>query len=312
MLRAIERLFVTWRFAVFSLTVLLGFAALLAGLWFVPPATDGLGAFAREFRVWCFGVEGTSERASWQMAAATAFELLSLSAIIAWVWSRQLKAQWLEAKRAFAPWVLAAGVVVLALAGTLFAMGAPASTELAFPARELRTSIAAPRIELTNHEGQPVSLAALEGRVVVVTAVYATCGTACPRILGQVKRVMAKLTPEQRAAVTVLGVSLDPEHDTPEMLSNMASGQKVKAPDYQLLTGAPEVVNATLDAMQVSRTRDPATGKIDHQNLFLLIDRRQRVAYRFTLGDVQERWMVEALQTLLREPGERLTLGSNQ
>jgi protein SCO1/2 len=305
MLRAVEKLFSTWRFAVFSVTVLLGFSALLTALWFIPPAPDGLGAFAREFRVWCFGAESTAEGASWQMLVATAFELLSLSALITWVWSRQLRAQWVESKRAFVPWVLSAGV---ALAGTLFALGAPQPGELAFPARELRTASAAPQIELTNQDGQPVSLSALQGRVVVVTAVYATCGLACPRILGQVKRAMAKLSPEQRAEVTVLGVTLDPEHDTVEMLTNMARGQKVEAPQYQLLTGAPEVVNRTLDAMQVSRTRDPATGRIDHQNLFLLIDRQQRVAYRFTLGDVQERWMVEALQTLLREPGSAATV----
>lgn len=303
MLRAIERLFVTWRFAVFSVTVLLGFSFLLGALWFVPPATEGLGAFAREFRVWCFGAEGTSDEASWQMAVATAFELLSLSAIIGWVWWKQIRAQWAEQRRAFVPWVLAAGVVVLGLGGALFLLGAPESGELAFPARELRTSVAAPEIELTNQDGQPVSLRALEGRVVVVTAVYASCGTACPRILGQVKRVMGKLSEEQRAAVTVLGVTLNPAQDTPEMLTVMAKGQKVKAPEYQLLTGSVEDVNRTLDAMQVTRTVDPQTGIIDHQNLFLMIDRQQKVAYRFTLGDVQERWMVEALQTLLREPG---------
>jgi len=303
MLRAVERLFVTWRFAVFAVTVLLGFSALLGALFFVPPAPEGLGAFAREFRVWCFGAESTSDEASWQMAFATAFELLSLSAIITWVWSRQLRTQWAESKRAFLPWVGAAGVVVAVLAVVLFAVGAPKSGELAFPARELRTEIAAPKIELTNQDGEPVSLSALEGRVVVVTAVYASCGTACPKILGQVKRVMAKLTDEQRAGVTVLGVTLDPEHDTAELLTLMAKGQKVKTPQYQLLTGTPEVVNRTLDAMQVSRSRNPQTGIIDHQNVYLMIDRQQRVAYRFTLGDIQERWMVEALQTLLREPG---------
>lgn len=303
MLRAVERLFVTWRFAVFSVTVLLGFSALLGALFFVPPAPDGLGAFAREFRVWCFGTEGTSESASWQMAVATAFELLSLSAIITWVWSRQLRAQWVESKRAFIPWLASAGVVVVVLGAVLFAVGAPTPGELAFPARELRTQVAAPELALTNQDGQPVSLRELEGRVVVVTAVYASCGTACPKILGQVKRVMGKLSEEQRAGVTVLGVTLDPEHDSPEMLTMMAKGQKVMAPQYQLLTGTPELVNRALDAMQVARSRNPTTGMIDHQNLYLMIDRQQRVAYRFTLGDVQERWMVEALQTLLREPG---------
>lgn len=306
MLGAVERLFVTWRFAVFSVTVLVGFSALLCALWWVPPAPEGLGAFASEFRVWCLGVEGTAEGASTQMLLGTFFELLSLAAVIGLVWWKQVRAQWATAPRAFAPWVLSAGLVVLGLAVGLRVLGSAPAGEVAFPARELRTSFAAPTIELIDQAGQPVSLRGLEGRVVLVTAVYATCGLACPRILGQVKRVVERLSPEQQAEVTVLGVTLDPSHDTPQVLSQMAEAQKVSAPQYHLLTGAPAVVNQALDALQVSRKTDPETGRIDHANLFLLVDRQQRLAYRFTLGEVQERWTVEAIQTLLREPGGSL------
>ncbi|MNC96767.1 hypothetical protein D3C83_142260 [compost metagenome] len=60
-------------------------------------------------------------------------------------------------------------------------------------------------------------------------------------------------------------------------------------------------MESTLDALGVARTRDPETGVIDHANLFVLVDRDGRVAYRFTLGERQERWLVQALRLLLAE-----------
>jgi protein SCO1/2 len=47
--------------------------------------------------------------------------------------------------------------------------------------------------------------------------------------------------------------------------------------------------------------RDTDTGLIDHANLFILIDREGRVAYRFTLGERQQDWLGNALRLLLGE-----------
>ena len=60
-------------------------------------------------------------------------------------------------------------------------------------------------------------------------------------------------------------------------------------------------VESTLDRMQMARERDPETGVINHANLFLLIDREGRLAYRLGLGERQQRWLVSALRVLLRE-----------
>ena len=44
----------------------------------------------------------------------------------------------------------------------------------------------------------------------------------------------------------------------------------------------------SLDRMQMARDRDPETGVINHANLFLLIDRDGRLAYRLGLGERQQ------------------------
>jgi cytochrome oxidase Cu insertion factor (SCO1/SenC/PrrC family) len=120
--------------------------------------------------------------------------------------------------------------------------------------------------------------------------------------MAQAKAAVAALTQEQRRDLTIVGITLDPENDTTERLADMAQGQEVTAPLFNFVTGEPAKVERVLDLLAVQRQRDPETGVIDHSNLFILVDRLGRVAYRLTLGKQQQRWLISALQVLLAEP----------
>lgn len=117
----------------------------------------------------------------------------------------------------------------------------------------------------------------------------------------QAKAAVAALTEDEQAQVSVVGISLDAEHDTPQRLAAMAAGQAVTAPRFRLGTGEPRLVEAVLDRLDVSRKRDPSTGVIDHANLFFVVDRRGRIAYRLTLGERQQQWLAAALRRLVAE-----------
>jgi protein SCO1/2 len=153
-----------------------------------------------------------------------------------------------------------------------------------------------------NQAGEPVDLSRLRGKVVMLTAVYASCPHTCPVILAQAKRVIGELTDEERADLRLVGVTMDPAHDSPEVLADLAGRHGMERPVYNLVTGEPAEVERILDEMGIARTRDPETGVIEHANLFLLLDREGKIAYRLTLGDRQERWLASALRVLLREP----------
>ncbi len=94
---------------------------------------------------------------------------------------------------------------------------------------------------------------------------------------------------------------MDPETDSPEVLAQLAKNHGMDAPLFRLVTGEPAEVERVLDRMEIARQRDPETGVISHANLYLLIDRQGRVAYRLGLGERQQRWLVSALRVLLRE-----------
>lgn len=290
-------------FPVFALALLFCWEIFLLTVLLLPARPEGFSAFAADFRVWCLGYDPATGHIEWAYVMAMMLPPLLVGAFIALFWWDPLR----EARRrprfvAFHASV-AASLVLAASASFALAGGRAPTGELPFPAEALRTAYQPPEIVLTNQLGEPVDLASMRGKVVVLTAVYASCGHTCPLLLTQAKAAVAELAPEQRSDLRLLAVTLDPEHDSPDVLGRLAQGFGLEAPLYQLLTGPPHEVEDVLDRMQVARTRDPDTGVIDHANLFLLIDREGRLAYRLGLGERQQRWLTSALRVLLDEQG---------
>lgn len=303
-LRALHVFMSSWRFPVTVLTVLVLASLASLAMLFVPAGDEGLAAFATEFKTWCFGYDPATGEIESVYAVMMVLDPLLLALVLVVVWWQPLRDLGRTGVRRAAGYVAVAALFVAGAASAFTLMGrADTSAELPFPAERLRTQHVPPAFELTDHAGAPTSLRDLEGRVVVLTGVYATCGNTCPMLLGQAKRAVAALTPEDRDDVTFVAITLDPERDTPERLAVMAEAQGVDAPLFRLCSGDPGVVNQLLDDLGVARERNPETGMIDHANLFLVLDRQGKIAYRFTLGDRQERWLASAIELLVREDG---------
>lgn len=301
---AAQGFFVGGSFPAFALFLLAFWQVLLVALLLAPVAPGPLGAFAEEFRVWCFGWDPASGRFQPGLVLAMTTPPFMLGALLVLVWWEPLR-DLARRRAALALHGIAAAAVVGMAAGAFAALRTdPDASELPFPAEALRTAFRAPELRLTNQLGQSVDLAALRGKVVLLTAVYERCSRTCPAILEQARRAVEELPLAARADVRVLGVTLDPASDTPATLARLAARHGLEPPLYQLVTGAPEAVEPVLDRMSVARRRDAETGEIDHANLFLLVDRDGRLAYRFSLGPRQARWLGAALRVLLAEPGD--------
>ena len=297
----LRRFFAGGGFPLFVLSLLFFYELLVFAMLWLPTGDTGLLAFAEEFRVWCLGYDPATGRTEWVYVVAMIAPQLMMGAAVVVVWWEPLR-EALGRPGALLRHAAAALSVVVAAALGFFLLGSePATGDLAFPAEALRTAYAPPQIHLTNQDGAAVDLESLQGKVVALTAVYASCPHTCPLILAQSKNAVAQLTPEERAELRVVAVTLDPANDTPEVLQRLAGMHDLEAPLYNLVTGEPATVEAILDRMGISRRRDPETGVIDHANLFLLLDRKGTVAYRLGLGDRQERWLTSALQVLIRE-----------
>lgn len=302
-LDGLELFFSTWRFPVFTLTSLLSFKAVVLTILAIPPSPTAIGRFAEQFKIWCFGYKPETGEMEMAYVGLTIMEPLVLAMVIAAIWYRQLRMGWQVEAMRMVPYMVVAGVCVtvatVGLVETDDRMAQGKTPE--FPAASLRTSFAAPAIALSDEEGRPFLLASERGRVVLVTAVYASCTQTCPMILGQTKRVVKSLTAEQTEQITVAAITLDPERDNQTTLSGLAAAQGVRGGPYRFLWGPPDRVNPILDRLSIARERNPDTGVIEHANILALVDRQGKLAYRFSLGDVQETWLREAIVLLLSE-----------
>jgi protein SCO1/2 len=222
---------------------------------------------------------------------------------VAWLWWQPLTAIAASPRVAMRPLLAAAAIVGGGAAAAAAVAPPPIRGELPFPAEALRTDHAPPPLRLTDQTGATVDVADLRGHVVLLTAMYTRCVHTCPLVMAQAKSVAATLTPAERQDLRIIAVTLDPANDTQAVLATQAAYQDLQTPLWHLVTGEPGIVERTLDGMNVARRRNPETKAIDHANLFLLIDRRGRLAYRFTLGAQQGRWLTTAVRLLLGEDG---------
>ena len=111
-------------------------------------------------------------------------------------------------------WWWAAAVLVVILAGAGWSL----RVRLAPPPLQgaiLTPPVRAYDFELPDAEGRMVSLAALRGKVVVLTFLYAHCPDYCPLVADEIGKIHAELGP-LRDKVAFVAVSVDPSGDTPD------------------------------------------------------------------------------------------------
>ncbi len=115
--------------------------------------------------------------------------------------------------------------------------------------------------------GEPATLDALRGQPVLVAMVYAHCGTACPFIVRDMKRIGDEAGVE---GLRYALVSLDPERDSPEGLRAFRAAHNL-GDEWTLLRGEAADVQ-TLAALLSVRYRPDADGTIAHTNRITLLD----------------------------------------
>lgn len=305
-LTAVVRGLAGGRFAAFALLVLACYTAFLAAMVFAPPGGGAWGAYVEEFRVRCFQYDPATGAMARAKAALMLAEPLPLAALFAWLWRAPLSRLWREERGVLLPLGAAALAVVAGIALALTGLGggraAAGQPPLPFPADRLRSALPPPDFDFVNQDGDRVRLGDFSGRVVILTAVYASCTATCPMILASVREVLDGLGPAQRADLAVVAFSLNPETDTRELRAAIAKTYGMAAPAFHFVNGDPAEVNALLDRLAVTRARDEKTGQIAHANLFFLLDRSGRIAYRLSLSGRERSWLGDAVRVLLAEP----------
>jgi protein SCO1 len=168
-------------------------------------------------------------------------------------------------------------------------------------------------LPLLDQHGKTTTLHAFEGRTLVVHFIFTHCVVACHTQVKSMKTVRAALTPETRARVQFLSVSLDPERDTPETLREYARTMGVDSdPDWRFATASPDRIARMTEFFAVKRER-LADGQIEHTLAVFLLDPSGTLVQRYASPTDTERLTREISSVVrLYDPARQATSPTSQ
>jgi len=153
---------------------------------------------------------------------------------------------------------------------------------------------------LFNHKGQSVTQKTLTDKWSIVFFGYTTCPDVCPTTLALMNQVYQQLTEEQRAQLQVVLVSVDPERDTVEKLSQYIPYFNA---DFLGLTGDLQQITNLATTVSTVFAKTQFEGEsylVDHSgNLVLLNPVGQYVGFFRSPHDVNS--LLKLLPALLGE-----------
>lgn len=126
-------------------------------------------------------------------------------------------------------------------------------------------------VSLLNQNGKDSKLADLRGKPFMVTLIYASCPSACPMLIQDMKRIEKALPEDVRKELSVVVVSFDPKVDTPEVLMDLAKRQKVELPRWQLAAAPSDEVADLANVLGV-KYRQLEDGHWAHSSVISVVD----------------------------------------
>ena len=155
--------------------------------------------------------------------------------------------------------------LILAFAGMLaFSRFTPARADLHF--------------RLTDHRGRIVTEKDFSGSSSLVFFGYTRCPTICPLTLARLSEVQEKLA-GQRQKINILFITLDPAHDTPEVMKQYLAHFPAKITG---LTGPHEKLEPVYKALDVYPGHMDGRTAPDHSGFVFLADGRGHFRAHFT------------------------------
>lgn len=143
------------------------------------------------------------------------------------------------------------------------------------PEAPLTVKQAAPSFELTDLEGNPVSLESTNGKARIVYFYFASCPDVCPPttyLLGGVQDMLREKG-DLGKNVEMISISFDPETDTPDVIKDFAERSGAEFESWKFLRG--ENRDQMIDLARefgVAVMYDEANKTFYHTNVITLVD----------------------------------------
>ena len=173
----------------------------------------------------------------------------------------------------------AALVLLVGATGPL--LGANPATDAANAAALKADSIYQLPVTLTDQQGREQRLVDRRGHPVLVSMFYTSCQFVCPMLIEALSATEAKLSAAERANVSVLMVSFDPEHDSVAVLRRTAEQRRLDPAHWTLARTDAKSVRKLAAVLGIQYRALP-NGDFNHTTALILLDGEGRIAGRTT------------------------------
>ncbi|MDT8318627.1 MAG: SCO family protein [bacterium] len=153
-----------------------------------------------------------------------------------------------------------------------------------------------PSINLLNQDGKRVTNEDLKGKVTLINFIYTRCDESCPimvhKFMDIEKEMKAELT---EGKLQLLSITMDPEHDSPEILKKYAGKIEADTSYWSFLTEKKDIVDKVLKGFNFFYQKNE-DGTFGHGNTIVMIDRNGVWKYNFNVLTVPVDILLERLK----------------
>jgi len=189
-------------------------------------------------------------------------------------------------------------VIILAMTSSLFAFtGCDRDSE-----GRAASASALTDAKLVDQNGNAVVLASLKGKPLVVDFIYTSCPGPCLMETAKLANVAVRLGNDLGPKVTIVSITVDPEHDGSKQLLDYSRQQGADEKGWYFLTGSPAHVDQALAGFKLSRQIEP-DGSVGHLVDVMLIGPDGRVVREYDGEVVKAQDIVDDVKKTLNKNG---------
>lgn len=167
------------------------------------------------------------------------------------------------------------------------------------PLEGLQSLGAVPDFSLTERSGKKIELSNLRGKIWIANFIYTSCKDTCPLQSAEMARLQSDLS--DGTDVRLVSISVDPERDTPAVLTRYAERFHADPGRWLFLTGEKQVIYRLaqegfhLSAVPAQSHEGKNDGAFIHSSRFVLVDGQTQIRGYYDSNDA------DALQRLRQD-----------
>ena len=123
-----------------------------------------------------------------------------------------------------------------------------------------------------NQDAEELQLKDLKGKNLVMVMIFTSCRTACPILVGDMKKIHAKIEKNKLKDTSLVLISIDPANDTPEVLKKFAAERNMDQAPWIFLRSDEESTREFANVLAV-KYKKISPIEFSHSNIISVFNR---------------------------------------